>query len=119
MAQAEIQQELGPGQSRVRKLHSTIANVRPDFLHKSSTAIGKNHALVYIEDMKVAQMSKGSKAQLGKNVKAKSGLNQSILEQGWSAFAPRNPVHQSGKRSGTISDCEAMETESMCQPIQY
>ena len=67
----------------------TIANVRRDFLHKASTAISKHHALVCIEDLKVAHMSrsaKGSKARPGKNVKAKSGLNRSILDQGWSAF---------------------------------
>jgi putative transposase len=75
--------------AKVQKLHRTIANVRRDFLHKTSTAISKNHALVCIEDLKVANMSrsaKGSKEQPGRNVKAKSGLNRSILDQGWSEF---------------------------------
>jgi putative transposase len=75
--------------AKVQKLHSTITNVRRDFLHKTSTAISKNHALVCIEDLKVANMSrsaKGSKEQPGRNVKAKSGLNRSILDQGWSEF---------------------------------
>jgi putative transposase len=36
--------------AKVQKLHRTIANVRRDFLHKTSTAISKNHALVCIED---------------------------------------------------------------------
>jgi putative transposase len=54
------------GFTLVQKLHGTIANVRRDFLHKTSTPISQNHALVCIEDLKVAHMSwsaKGSKDQ--------------------------------------------------------
>ncbi len=75
--------------AKVQKLHSKIANVRRDFLHKTSTAISKNHALVCIEELNVANMSmstKGSKELPGRNVKAKSGLNRFILDQCWSAF---------------------------------
>ncbi|SEJ54187.1 putative transposase, partial [Ectopseudomonas oleovorans] len=31
---------------------SRIANVRRDYLHKTSTTISKNHAMVCIEDLK-------------------------------------------------------------------
>lgn len=72
---------------KVQRLHRTIANVRNDFLHKTSPTISKNHALICIEDLKVANMSrsaKGSKEKTGLNVKAKSVLNRCILDQGWS-----------------------------------
>lgn len=75
--------------ARVRKVHQKIANVRRDFLHQVSTAISQNHAFVCIEDLNVRHMSKsatGTQAQPGKNVKAKSGLNRSILDQGWYEF---------------------------------
>ena len=39
--------------ARVQKLHSNIANGRKDFLHKASTTISQNHALVCIEDLQV------------------------------------------------------------------
>ena len=42
--------------------------------------------MIACEDLKVANMSKsasGSVEKKGKNVKAKSGLNKSILDQGW------------------------------------
>ena len=72
--------------SKIQKLHHHIANIRHDYLHKITTTISKNHAMIACEDLKVANMSKsasGSMEKKGKNVKAKSGLNKSILDQGW------------------------------------
>lgn len=71
---------------KVQALHSRIANIRRDYLHKVTTTISKNHAMIVIEDLKVANMSKsaaGTVSQHGRNVRAKSGLNRSILDQGW------------------------------------
>lgn len=59
-------------------MHARIANARRDFLHKTSTAISKTHAIVWIEDLKVRNMFKsaaGTTEQPGRNVRAKSGLN--------------------------------------------
>jgi len=75
--------------SRVQKLHVRIANARRDYLHKTSTTISNNHAMVVVEDLQVSSMSRsaaGSVEQPGRNVRAKSGLNRSILDQGWAEF---------------------------------
>lgn len=75
--------------ARVQGLHARIANARRDFLHKQSTAICKKHALVCIEDLQVRNMSKsaaGSRERPGRQVRAKSGLNKAILDQGWYEF---------------------------------
>ena len=75
--------------AKVRKVHVRIANVRIDFLHKASTTISNNHAIVCIEDLRVANMSRsaaGTADKPGRNVKAKSGLNKAILDQGWFEF---------------------------------
>ena len=75
--------------ARVQKIHTVIAHARKDFLHKLTTTISQNHALVCIEDLQVRNMSKSSKGnseQHGKMVKQKSGLNRSILDQGWGEF---------------------------------
>ena len=74
---------------KVQKIHTRISNTRKDFLHKATTAISKNHAMVAIEDLQVGNMSKSSKGTAdapGKNVAAKSGLNKAILDQGWFEF---------------------------------
>lgn len=77
-------------QQRIAKLHSKIADCRKDRLHWISNRISKNHAMIVLEDLKVSNMSKSAKGTQeapGKNVKAKSGLNKAILDQGWSMFA--------------------------------
>ena len=75
--------------AKVQKIHTAIADARKDFLHKTSTTISQNHAFVCIEDLKVKNMSrsaKGNREQPGKKVAQKSGLNRSILDQGWGEF---------------------------------
>ncbi|HII3592132.1 TPA: RNA-guided endonuclease InsQ/TnpB family protein, partial [Klebsiella pneumoniae] len=71
---------------KIQRHHSHIANIRRDYLHKVTSEISKNHAMIVIEDLKVGNMSKSAKGtseQHGRNVRAKSGLNRSILDQGW------------------------------------
>ncbi|EEJ1804046.1 IS200/IS605 family element transposase accessory protein TnpB, partial [Salmonella enterica subsp. enterica serovar Pomona] len=71
---------------KIQRLHSRIANIRRDYLHKVTTTISKKHAMIVIEDLKVSNMSRsaaGTVSQPGRNVRAKSGLNRSILDQGW------------------------------------
>ena len=75
--------------ARVQKIHARIGNARRDYLHKCSTTISQNHAIVCIEDLQVRNMSKsaaGTTEQPGRNVQAKSGLNKAILDQGWGEF---------------------------------
>ena len=74
---------------KIARLHQRIANVRADFLHKTSTTISKNHAVVVLEDLQIKNMSsssRGSIEQPGHNVNQKRGLNRSILDQGWFEF---------------------------------
>ena len=75
--------------ARVQRIHSRIGNARRDHLHKFSTTISQNHAMVCIEDLQVRNMSKSAAGTVdapGRNVRAKSGLNKSILDQGWFEF---------------------------------
>ncbi|WP_350939765.1 transposase [Vibrio metschnikovii] len=75
--------------AKVQRIHSNIGNSRRDYLHKISNDISKNHAIVCIEDLQVKNMSKsaaGTAEQQGRNVRAKSGLNKAILDQGWFEF---------------------------------
>ena len=75
--------------ARVQRIHTRIGNARRDYLHKATTTISKNHAMVCIEDLQVRNMSRsaaGSTDAPGKNVRAKSGLNKAILDQGWFEF---------------------------------
>lgn len=74
---------------KIHRIHAKIADTRKDFLHKESTKIASENQAVIMEDLKVSNMSKSAKGTLdnpGKNVNAKSGLNKSILDQGWYEF---------------------------------
>jgi putative transposase len=75
--------------ANIQKIHARIGNARRDYLHKATTTISQNHAMVCIEDLQVRNLSKsasGTTETPGKNVKAKSGLNKAILDQGWYEF---------------------------------
>jgi IS605 OrfB family transposase len=75
--------------AKITKCHEKIANARKDYLHKVSTEICENQAVIVIEDLRVKNMSKSAKGSIdkpGKKVAQKSGLNKSILDQGWSMF---------------------------------
>lgn len=48
----------------ISRIHSKIANMRRDFLHKASTTISNSHAIVCVEDLKVANMSRSASSLL-------------------------------------------------------
>lgn len=101
---------------KVVRVHSKIANVRRDFLHKATSQISKNHAVIVLEDLKVSNMSSSAKGTLeapGRNVKAKSGLNKSILDQGWYEFR-RQLEYKQTWLGGTIILINATNTSRGC-----
>jgi putative transposase len=66
-----------------------VSNARKDFLHKTSTKIAKNHGVVVLEKLEARNMVRSAAGTMeapGKNVRAKSGLNRAILDQGWGMF---------------------------------
>ena len=101
---------------RVAKINARIANVRKDFLHKTSTTICKNHAVVVIEDLKIRNMSASAAGMIeepGRNVRAKSGLNKSILEQGWFEFR-RQLEYKMAWSGGKVIAVPARNTSRTC-----
>jgi putative transposase len=90
--------------SAIQKTHAKIANKRNDYLHKLSTNISKSHVVICLEDLKVQKMTrsaKGTREKPGKNVAAKSGLNRSILDQGWYEFK-RQLMYKQAWRGGYV-----------------
>jgi putative transposase len=102
--------------ARVTKLHQRIGNIRSDYLHKTTTTISQNHAMVCIEDLQVRNMSKsaaGNAEAPGRNVKAKSGLNKSILDQGWFEFR-RQLEYKQAWRGGQVVAVHPRNTSRTC-----
>ncbi len=101
---------------KITKLHARITNARADYLHKASTTISKNHAIVVLEDLTVRNMSASSKGTLanpGRKVRQKSGLNRSILDQGWGEFRRQLEYKQSW-RGGQVIAVPPQNTSRTC-----
>ncbi|MFN3200004.1 MAG: RNA-guided endonuclease InsQ/TnpB family protein [Bradymonadia bacterium] len=102
--------------ARIQRIQARIANARRDYLHKASNDISKNHAVVVLEDLKVSNMSKSAKGTAeapGKNVKAKSGLNKAILDQGWGEFR-RQLEYKQKWRGGEVIAVNPRNTSRTC-----
>jgi len=101
---------------KISRLHHRIADVRMDFLHKLSTEVCNNHAAVYVEKLNIRGMSataRGTEEAPGRNVRAKSGLNKSILDQGWFEFR-RQLDYKLDWRGGMLEQVDARHTSQRC-----
>jgi putative transposase len=107
--------------ARITKVHSKIANIRKDFVNKASNNISKNHAVVCIEDLQIQKMSAsaaGTKGKPGKNVRAKSGLNRSILDA--SPFALRRQLeYKTMWRGGLLVPVPPQNTSRFCPCCEH
>lgn len=102
--------------AKISRVHSHAANARKDFLHKHSTGIAKSHGVVKIEDLRVRNMTasaKGSVEDPGRNVRQKSGLNRSILDQGWGMFSTMLK-YKLAERGGQLVEVPAAYTSQTC-----
>jgi hypothetical protein len=81
--------------ARVQRIYARIANARADYLHKISSTISQNHAVVFVEDLRVSAMSQSDSAP------GKRRLNKSILDQGWFEF-----------RRQSITSCDGTADDS-------
>ncbi|WP_276973276.1 RNA-guided endonuclease InsQ/TnpB family protein, partial [Ferrimicrobium acidiphilum] len=76
----------------IAKLAAKEVDRRKDWIEWTTTDLVRDYDLISLEALKITNMTKsakGTKDKPGKNVKAKPGLNRSILEQGWGLFCQR------------------------------
>jgi putative transposase len=69
--------------AQIARLRKREANRRLDFTHKLTTDLAKSHGFVGIEDLRVTSMTRSARGtieQPGRNVRQKSGLNRSLLD---------------------------------------
>lgn len=101
---------------RVARAHEKLSDMRRDFLHKTSTAMSETQAVVYIEDLKIRNMTRsarGTKETPGRNVRQKSGLNRSILSQGWGTFLSLLE-YKLARRGGRLVRVDPRNTSRTC-----
>jgi putative transposase len=89
---------------KIARLHARIAQIRSDAMHKLTTNLANQFGTVVVEDLNTKGMSASASGTIenpGKNVKAKSGLNRSILDQGFYEFR-RQLDYKMEERGGVL-----------------
>ena len=65
--------------AQIQKLYQKLRNIRKDFCQQTANAIARTVGMVYVEDLKIRNMTasaKGTIEEPGRRVKQKSGLNK-------------------------------------------
>lgn len=73
-------------QRRVAALSAKRTRIRKHWAHEATTDIARRYGTVVVEKLRTSAMTRsarGTRENPGRNVKAKSGLNRSILNVGW------------------------------------
>ena len=76
-------------QKKLNKRYKKISNQKIDTYHKISKTLTDKFELIAVEELKIKNMSKsakGNEINHGKNVKAKAGLNKTILNASFYQF---------------------------------
>lgn len=96
---------------RMAAIAARIARVRADWRMKSALDIARRNSLAVVEDLKVIHLSKRGNF--------KRGLNRSIREQGWSAFASAlfTKLEERGGRLVKVNPAYTSQECSACGTI--
>lgn len=93
------------------------SNYRKTLLHTLSKKYTDQYRTIVVEDLKIAKMTASARGTMdspGTNVAQKSGLNRSILEQGWSMFA-RMCEAKARRRHGVLRKIQPRYTSQKCR----
>lgn len=103
---------------RLARLHLRDAARRKDFVEKATTDLARRVDLIRIEDLRIANMTRsarGTAEKPGNRVKARAGLNRSIMAGGWGLFAER----LEDKAPGRVEKVPAAYTSQTCSRCRH
>ena len=109
------------------ELYERRNTLRHDFRHRVTTEIVKlaktqGRDLIAVEDLQISNMTssaRGSPNNPGRNVRAKSGLNRSILQQGWAEILTMldYKARKAGIRFIAVWPARSSQTCSICGTV--
>jgi putative transposase len=76
----------------IARLRARETDRRKDWAEKTSTEIARRFDLIRVENLQIQGMTrsaKGTRADPGRNVRAKAGLNREIMRSGWGLLVRR------------------------------
>ena len=114
------------GSNGRRKRRETLARAQQaerersrGYLHELSADLVKQHDRIVVEDLQVKNMTrsaKGTKDKPGRSVRAKAGLNRSILNQGWGTLVQMldDKAARAGRRVDRVAPHHTSQDCSGC-----
>ncbi|MFI6499001.1 RNA-guided endonuclease InsQ/TnpB family protein [Nonomuraea typhae] len=69
--------------AKVARAHRKVRDARADFLHRTTTALVRDHDMIVIEDLNVDGMTRSAAGTMqapGRDVRQKAGLNRSVRD---------------------------------------
>jgi putative transposase len=97
----------------IARLRTRDRDRRTDWAEKTSTDLAQRFDVIRVEDLTIAKMTrsaKGTRESPGRNVRAKAGLNRSILRSGWGLLVRRLQE----KAPGRVEKVKAAFTSQRC-----
>lgn len=79
-------------QVRINRLRARESDRRKNWVEQTSTGLARRFDVIRVEDLRIADMTRSAAGTVeapGRNVRAKAGLNRSILVAGWGALVRR------------------------------
>jgi putative transposase len=107
--------------AKITRLHTKIARIRRDILHKVTTTLSKNHAVIVLEDLPIKNMTKSAQGDVenpGTQVAQKSGLNRAIHSQGWGMLKTFLEYKQQW-RGGQVIYVDPRHTSQQCPSCHH
>jgi transposase len=100
----------------VARLRAREADRRKDWVEKTSTDLARRFDVIAVEDLNVRGMTRSARGTLecpGVNVRAKAGLNRSILTNGWGRLVTRLE-HKAPGRLVRVAPAYTSQTCNAC-----
>lgn len=101
---------------RLNNLEKHICRIRMNLIHNVSADLSDEYGTIYIEKLQLGNMTasaKGNNKQHGKNVKAKAGLNRSILNRGC-GYLKQQLKYKTEWKGGTLVEVNPKYTSQKC-----
>ncbi|MFI6595100.1 RNA-guided endonuclease InsQ/TnpB family protein [Nonomuraea sp. NPDC050536] len=106
----------GRVKAAIARLKAREVDRRKDWVEKTSTGLARRFDVIAVEDLKISNMTRSAKGTIdapGVNVRAKAGLNRSILVAGWGRLVERLE-HKAPGRVVKVSPAYTSQRCSAC-----
>lgn len=103
--------------ARLARQLQSVANTRDTHLHRVSVKLSREHRLIVLEDLRIANMTRSvsdTDAVPGTNVAQKRGLSSSILAAGWAKLVQMTR-YKATRAGGELVCVDARGTSQECR----